>query len=343
MTLIGKRTMKIAAVILVAAMVVLMLPMVAKAATSYEPDEGSSDVRITTDGVKTNDETANEDVNIAYFNFWEDGVTVSADSIDVNNTDKTVTFKNLVVAVSEMYLQSGADGYTFIFEGTNSIPAINTGFGDSGNITIDLKDNSSKLTLTNVGYGCIIIEGSVYININLADGVNATPADFITRAEADFQAMTEDPSFDGWYDGTVVFSKGGSSEDTPTSDYVINDGSTDPITAQTGKDLVIKCSGPLEHLSKVLMDGNEVAADNMSLESGSTILTLKAAYLATLAAGEHTVSFVYDDGTTVDATFTLAKTPQTGDPMATYVLIAAIAAGTVMTVVVAKKKAADER
>ncbi|MBE5969700.1 MAG: hypothetical protein E7242_05650 [Lachnospiraceae bacterium] len=342
MTLIGKRTMKIAAVILVAAMVVLMLPMVAKAATSYEPDEGSYAVRITTDGVKTDDsDTTGSD--IAVFSNFGFGETMSADGIVVDATAKTVSFKNLVVEGQEMYLQSGADGYTFIFEGTNSIPAINTGFGDSGNITIDLKDDSSKLTLTNIGYGCIIIEGSVYININLADGVNATPADFITRAEADFQAMTEDPSFDGWYDGTVVFSKGGSSEDTPTSDYVINDGSTDPITAQTGKDLVIKCSGPLEHLSKVLMDGNEVAAENMSLENGSTILTLKAAYLATLAAGEHTVSFVYDDGTTVDATFTLAKTPQTGDPMATYVLIAAIAAGTVMTVVVAKKKAADER
>ena len=342
MTLIGKRTMKIAAVILVAAMVVLMLPMVAKAATSYEPDEGSFAVRITTDGVKTDDsDTTGSDI-AAFFNFGGLGGTMSADGIVVDATAKTVSFKNLVVEGQEMYLQSGADGYTFIFEGTNSIPAINTGFGDSGNITIDLKDDSSKLTLTNIGYGCIIIEATVYININLADGVNVTPADFITRAEADFQAMTEDPSFDGWYDGTVVFSKGGSSEDTPTTDYVINDGSTDPITAQTGKDLVIKCSGPLEHLSKVLMDGNEVAAENMSLESGSTILTLKAAYLATLAAGEHTVSFVYDDGTTVDATFTLVKTPQTGDPMATYVLVVAIAAGVATTVVFAKKKSANE-
>ena len=327
MTLIRKRTLKLVAVVLIAALVLLMLPMTAKAAT-WTPDEptdpsdpstGAWDVQICTDGVKTDDSGTAETMLARVY----DG-TITGDSITVDASAKTVTFVNVTFeADKEVYLEQLVDGWTFVFEGTNKIP----GFEAMArlNLNIDIKDGSS-LTLTGVRTeGFFLAFNLTGSTITLADGVSATPTDYMSATS-----------------GTIVFSKGGSSEDTPTNDYVINDGSTDSITAQTGKDLVIKCSGPLEHLSKVLMDGNEVSEENMSLESGSTILTLKAAYLATLAAGEHTVSFVYDDGTTVDATFTLAKTPQTGDPMATYVLVVAIAAGVATTVVFAKKKSANE-
>ncbi len=335
MTLIRKRTMKLVAVVLIAALVLLMLPMTAKA-TEYKPTGNDPYfLAVTADGVFTDPDDPNYDASKQIFVFQNFGTdkSVTADSITVHGT--TVTIKNMIALGQEMYLGIYAKGYTLAFEGTNKLSMINA-YATPGTVTIDLVDSDSSLTLMNdLGYGYgVLIDAAEYYTIVAADGVTATPADFMDKALAARDS--------GKGDGTVVFSKGGSSEDTPTSDYVINDGSTDPITAQTGKDLVIKCSGPLEHLSNVLMDGNEVAAENMSLENGSTILTLKAAYLATLAAGEHTVSFVYDDGTTVDATFTLTKTPQTGDPMATYVLVVAIAAGVATTVVFAKKKSANE-
>lgn len=308
--------MKLVAVAMIAALVVLMLPLTAKAA------EITEDLMVLTNGEVVNTSvhtTADDDVILA---LW--ATSGSYDNFSVDATNKVVTIKNLNSKTAE--LSTAISGWTFVFDGINEVgvfyaedisvdPMDPSADHKTANITIDVTEGSS-LTINEMG-------SNGDAEMKLTTGVVATPADIINGQVAG--KLTREAK-----------------QDTPTTDYVINDGSTDPITAQTGKDLVIKCSGPVEHLSNVLMDGNEVAAENMSVESGSTILTLKAAYLATLAAGEHTVSFVYDDGTTVDATFTLTKTPQTGDPMATYVLVAAIAAGVATTVVIAKKKTVND-
>lgn len=53
-------------------------------------------------------------------------------------------------------------------------------------------------------------------------------------------------------------------------------------------------------------DGKAVDADCYTAESGSTIITLKAGYLETLAAGEHTLTVLYTDGEAI-GTFTIAE------------------------------------
>ena len=53
-------------------------------------------------------------------------------------------------------------------------------------------------------------------------------------------------------------------------------------------------------------DGKAVDADCYTAESGSTIITLKAGYLETLAAGEHTLTVLYTDGE-ASGTFTIAE------------------------------------
>ena len=44
------------------------------------------------------------------------------------------------------------------------------------------------------------------------------------------------------------------------------------------------------------MDGETVSADKYTAESGSTVITLKKDYLATLSVGKHTLTVVYTDG-----------------------------------------------
>lgn len=71
-------------------------------------------------------------------------------------------------------------------------------------------------------------------------------------------------------------------------------------------DLTVRSNAPLRLFEKVLVDGNEVADTHYTLKEGSTIVTLKAAYLATLSTGEHRLSIVSESGT-AETTFTIAE------------------------------------
>ncbi len=70
-------------------------------------------------------------------------------------------------------------------------------------------------------------------------------------------------------------------------------------------DVTIRANGEFANFDKLLMDEKEVDPSNYDKKEGSTIVTLKAAYVASLGAGAHTVSFVYKDGSAVKTTLTL--------------------------------------
>ena len=55
---------------------------------------------------------------------------------------------------------------------------------------------------------------------------------------------------------------------------------------------------------KVMVDGEELGADDFTAESGSLKVTLKSDYLETLDAGDHTLTVVFDEGS-YDAAFTI--------------------------------------
>lgn len=56
------------------------------------------------------------------------------------------------------------------------------------------------------------------------------------------------------------------------------------------KDLVIRYNRDFKLFEKVTMNGKEVPAESYEVKSGSTVLTIKAAYLKNLGAGEHKVA-----------------------------------------------------
>ena len=54
------------------------------------------------------------------------------------------------------------------------------------------------------------------------------------------------------------------------------------------------------------MDGQEINTSNYTAVSGSTVVTLKQSYLNTLGEGNHSLVFVYTDGT-IDTPLSVAK------------------------------------
>ena len=100
---------------------------------------------------------------------------------------------------------------------------------------------------------------------------------------------------------------------------------------------------------KVYVDDELVDEENYTSKEGSTIITLKQAYVDTLAVGKHTLKVTFADGGVATANFTVAKVaqrptegsnPKTFDNIMIYIAIAIMSVvGLGATVVIKKKKA----
>ena len=80
--------------------------------------------------------------------------------------------------------------------------------------------------------------------------------------------------------------------------YKIIDGAESTWTQNTNTDgsLVIRGDGAITKFKEVRVDGVVIDAKNYTVTEGSTIITLKAEYLRTLSAGNHTFEIAWTDG-----------------------------------------------
>ena len=131
----------------------------------------------------------------------------------------------------------------------------------------------------------------------------------------------------------------------------IIEGKGQSITAGEKKELTFKSNAAFSDFIRVELDGKTLDEKNYTVKEGSTIVTLKADYVATLSAGEHTIGIVSTNGTAT-TTFTVnakavvdndTKSPQTGDNshMALWIALLFVSgAGVIGTTVYGKKKRA---
>ena len=129
----------------------------------------------------------------------------------------------------------------------------------------------------------------------------------------------------------------------------IIEGKGQSITAGEKKELTFKSNAAFSDFIRVELDGKTLDEKNYTVKEGSTVVTLKADYVATLSAGEHTIGIVSASGTAT-TTFTVnvkavvdndTKSPQTGDNshMALWIALLFVSgAGVIGTTVYGKKK-----
>ncbi len=145
------------------------------------------------------------------------------------------------------------------------------------------------------------------------------PADKITGLEIDgeevdpqYYTVTEEDgktiiTIDSEYLDTLgkgehkitVVAEDGKAETTVTSveaSYTIIKGANSTWVKGTEEGLLIASDAPFKLFDKVKVDGEAVAAENYSAQSGSTEITFKPEYLDSLAVGEHTVEIVSTNG-----------------------------------------------
>ena len=95
------------------------------------------------------------------------------------------------------------------------------------------------------------------------------------------------------------------SEEAPKDMYKIIDGTKGTWNGSTTEGLTIRGDGDFAKFAGVRVDGNWIPSAHYEAKSGSTIVTLKPSYLASLSEGEHTVDIMWIDDS-ASTTFTVA-------------------------------------
>ncbi|MBQ9227646.1 MAG: hypothetical protein IJ168_02340 [Eubacterium sp.] len=90
-----------------------------------------------------------------------------------------------------------------------------------------------------------------------------------------------------------------------TIDYEVIEGANQTI--KRGETLTVTANGSYDKFQSLSVDGEELSNTDYTVEEGSTIVKLNAEYLDTLAAGKHTLTFEYLDGT-AQTDFTIEET-----------------------------------
>lgn len=131
----------------------------------------------------------------------------------------------------------------------------------------------------------------------------------------------------------------------------IIEGKGQSITAGEKKTLTFTSNAAFSDFVRVELDGKTLDEKNYTVKEGSTVVTLKADYVATLSVGEHTIGIVSESGTAT-TTFTVnakavvdndTNSPQTGDNshMAFWIALLFVSgAGVIGITVYGKKKRA---
>ena len=98
-----------------------------------------------------------------------------------------------------------------------------------------------------------------------------------------------------------------------TDTYKIINGARSTWNGSTTEGLTIRGDGDFAKFAGVRVDGNWIPSAHYEAKSGSTIVTLKPSYLASLSEGEHTVDIMWIDDS-ASTTFTVAANTAVAQP-----------------------------
>ena len=168
--------------------------------------------------------------------------------------------------------------------------------------TLSSKTDTS-ITLTAVAGYEYKIDSGTWQDSNVFSGLSASTAyTFIQRIKetADTYESLNSTTLTITTDAVII---------TPPT-YTITAGINQTWKKGTAYGLQITCDGDFVKFNGLKVDGVLIDESNYTKLSGSTIITLKTAYLETLALGDHTLQFVYNDGN-VSTLLTIAKADDT--------------------------------
>ena len=224
----------------------------------------------------------------------------------------TVRVEDTLLTLDKHYSLSYADN-TQIGEGKVTVTGIATG-GYTGTVEVPftivakptepeatdpiaLEESHVKLDKTEFVYSGEAIEPQVTVTVD--DKVLTPGTDYtLTFADNDKPgtAYAVVTAVDGsGYTGTVRVTF--TITDAPKApEYTVTKGNDSTWYLKSTKTLSFTASGDYAKFVGVSIDGTRISDSNYTVKKGSTVVTLKAAYLKTLKPGEHTITIHFDDG-----------------------------------------------
>ena len=182
----------------------------------------------------------------------------------------------------------------------------------------------------------------------------------LTKTEAKGATVTETGNKEYWHckDCGKYFADENGENEIELADTVIAklppeiiDGIGQSITEGEKKELSFTSNAAFSDFIRVELDGKTLDEKNYTVKEGSTVVTLKADYVAALSAGEHTIGIVSESGIAT-ATFTVSEktaadddtNPPTGDNshMALWIALLFVS-GCLLTVSVIKTFETDRK
>ena len=301
--------------------------------------------------------------NVAYIN--TSGIVLDATAPIIKGLENGKTYcEAQTVTVTEEYIESVKVNGTAVTldsnnqftlspaEGTQTIVATDKA-GNETSVTVTVNDGHTGGEATCAAKAVCEICGEEYGEL---DSTNHN-LEKITAKDA---TVTETGNKEYWHckDCDKYFADENGIDEIALDDTVISkfppeiiEGKGQSITAGEKKELTFKSNAAFSDFIRVELDGKTLDEKNYTVKEGSTVVTLKADYVAALSAGEHTIGIVSTNGTAT-TTFTVnakavvdndTKSPQTGDNshMALWIaLLFMSGAGVIGTTVYGKKKRA---
>ena len=182
---------------------------------------------------------------------------------------------------------------------------------------ITLEESHVKLDKTEFTYAGEAIEPAVTVTVE--DKVLVKDTDYTLTFEnndkaGDAYAVITAVEGSG-YTGSVRV-KFTIQEAPKAPEYTITKGDAAKWTLKSTKTLSFTASGDFDKFVGVSVDGKRISESRYTAKKGSTVITLKNAFLNTLKTGEHTITIHFDDGK-AEGSFTIldasSDNPNTGD------------------------------
>jgi len=267
-----------------------------KADTNIDTDsDGKADVNIDNDGDNKADTNLDTDGNgKADTNLDTDSDGKADVNIDTDGDNKADT--NLDTdgnGKADTNIDADSDGKADVNIDTDGDNKADTNLDTDGNGKADTNLDTDS-------------DGKVDINVD-TDGDNK--ADINIDTDGDNKAdLNVDTDGNGAADENVDTNGDGK------PDYAVISGANGIYTLNTEGSLTFRVNGLFSGFTGVEVDGKVLAASNYEAKAGSTIVTLKKAYLEQLSVGKHTLKVKFADGEAT-CTFWVSRTgnPQTGD------------------------------
>ena len=299
--------------------------------------------------------------NVAYIN--TSGIVLDATAPIIEGLENGKTYcEAQTVTVTEEYIESVKVNGTAVTLDANNQFTLNPAEGTQTIVVTDKAGNETSVTVTvNDGHtggeatcaakAVCEICGEEYGEL---DSTNHN-LEKITAKDA---TVTETGNKEYWHckDCDKYFADENGIDEIALADTIIPklppeiiEGKGQSITAGEKKELTFKSNAAFSDFIRVELDGKTLDEKNYTVNEGSTVVTLKADYVATLSAGEHTIGIVSTNGTAT-TTFTVnakavvdndTKSPQTGDNshMALWVALLVVSVfGLAGTAVYSKRK-----